>query len=489
MKTLHSDVVVVAAGPAGLAAAITAAENGKKTIVFEKMSTAGGAANMGMGLLGIDTHIQKRTFNDISVEEAFNLHMQYTHYRVDAELVQAYFSLSADTILWLEEMGVEFAGAFRYFRDSAATWHIVKPENGVIGPRAAGAMIKAMVSRAKELGVEIYYETPATDLIVRDGRVCGVKAVDAAGEQIEAHCKAVCVCTGGFGNNPEMIKEEFGLVQGKDFFSIQVPGVEGDGLRMMWKAGAQKYGLNVEVIQSVTLPEELRTLSIAMFQPNLLINQNGDRFMNEEYVSNGTFFANAIGLQPGRCIYSIFDGAIVRHYKKHGVDIVSLVHPDTHLEGFDSAAEQALQSGSDAFFAADTAEELAEKLGIAPEKLQDTLDEYNDMCACGVDSKFFKSHKYLRPITGRGKYYAGKIFFGAYGTLGGVRINKRCEVLDNENKSIPGLYSAGTDANTIYGDSYNFMLPGNTMGFAVNSGRLAGFAMSDYIDSLEEESI
>lgn len=486
MKTMYSDVVVVAAGPAGLAAAITAAENGKKTIVFEKMSTAGGAANMGMGLLGIDTHIQKRTFDDITVEEAFNIHMKYTHYRVDAGLVQAYFSLSADTILWLEEMGVEFAGAFRYFRDSAATWHIVKPENGVIGPRAASSMIRAMTNRAKELDVEIYYQTPVTDLIFKENRVCGVTACNAAGDKIEAYCKAVAVCTGGFGNNPEMIKEEFGLIQGKDFFSIQVPGVEGDGLRMMWKVGSQKYGLNVEVIQIVTLPEELRTLSIAMFQPNLMINRHGDRFVNEEHMNNGTFLGNAIGLQPGRYAYVIFDGAIVRQYKKNGVDFVSLVHTDSRLNEFDSAAEQALKSGADVFFVADTVEELAEKIGIDREKLQETLDEYNDMCTCGVDSMFFKSSKYLRPITGKGKFYAGKLFLGAYGTLGGVRINKRCEVLDNENNSIPGLYSAGTDANTIYGDSYNFMLPGNTMGFAVNSGRLAGFAMSDYIDNLDE---
>jgi fumarate reductase flavoprotein subunit len=32
----------------------------------------------------------------------------------------------------------------------------------------------------------------------------------------------------------------------------------------------------------------------------------------------------------------------------------------------------------------------------------------------------------------------------------------------------------GTDACTIYGDSYNFCIPGNTMGFCLNSGRIAG---------------
>ena len=70
MKKMEADVVVVAAGPAGLAAAITAGENDLKAIVFEKANTTGGAANMGMGPLGIDTKIQKKGFLEITKEEA-----------------------------------------------------------------------------------------------------------------------------------------------------------------------------------------------------------------------------------------------------------------------------------------------------------------------------------------------------------------------------------------------------------------------------------
>ena len=47
-------------------------------------------------------------------------------------------------------------------------------------------------------------------------------------------------------------------------------------------------------------------------------------------------------------------------------------------------------------------------------------------------------------------------------------------MLDDNYDPIPGLYAAGLDACTIYGDSYPFILPGNTMGFALNSGRIAG---------------
>ncbi len=203
MKEMKADVIVVAAGPAGLGAAIATGEKHLKTIVFEKSNTTGGAANMGMGPLGIDTDVQKKQFNQITVKDALAMHMDYTHWRVDADLVSTYFHKSADTIRWLEDMGVEFAGAFKYFAESEATWHIVKPENGVIGPRAAGGMIKAMTARAKELGAQFVMETTVVDLIKEGEKVVGVRAVDQAGQQIEARGKAVIVATGGFGNNKE----------------------------------------------------------------------------------------------------------------------------------------------------------------------------------------------------------------------------------------------------------------------------------------------
>ncbi len=487
MKVLETEIVIVAGGPAGLAAAVAAGENNRKSIIIEKSSTTGGAANMGMGPLGINTRIQRENFNEISVKDALDLHMKYTHYRVDADLVQTYFNKSADTIEWLEDMGVEFAGAFRYFKESEATWHIVKPENGVIGPRAAGPMIRALTERAKELGCEILLETAGKSLIVEDGRVCGVNAVDKDGNELQVRGQAVIVATGGFGNNKEMIKEEFGLNLAEDFFPFMIPGITGDGLRMMWDVGAAKFGANIEAIYQ--LPDNLNwfLLDAVLRQPNLLINQNGDRFMNEGYMGNTTFTGNALSLQPGNYGYCIMDEGILREYKKNGPDIMDIVHPADAFLAFEGQAATAVEQGYPAYFEAETVEELAEKLGIDPEKLQETIDEYNEYCERGVDEKFHKDQKFLHPITGRGKYLVGKFYLAAYGTVGGVRINKYCEVLNDEGYPIEGLYSAGSDANTIYGDSYNFTLPGNTMGFAVNTGRMAGESAAEYLAYLEEQ--
>lgn len=486
MKQLNTDVVIIAGGPAGLAAAITAGERGLKSVILEKSSTTGGAANMGMGPLGIGTKIQKDQFNDISVAEALDLHMNYTHFQVDSDLVATYFGKSAETIEWLQEMGVEFAGAFRYFRESEATWHIVKPENGVIGPRAASAMVKIMTERAKELGCEILLETPAQSLIVENDKVCGAVAADKNGETLEVRGQAVIVCTGGFGNNKEMIKQEFGLNLAEDFFPFMIPGITGDGLRMMWAVGAKKWGANIEAIYQI--PDNLNwfLLDAVLRQPNLMVNQNGERFMNEGYMGNTTFAGNALHLQPGNYGYCIMDRGILREYQKNGPDIMDIVHPAEAFFGFDQQAAQALEQGYEAYFEAETIEDLAEQLGIDPDVLQDTVDQYNEFCRCGVDSQFHKDQKFLHELTGKGHYIVGKFYLGAYGTVGGVRINKYCEVLNDDLLPIEGLYSAGSDANTIYGDSYNFTLPGNTMGFAINTGRMAGESVADYIADLED---
>ena len=482
MKQMKADIIVVAAGPAGLAAAITAGENNNSVLVFEKSNTSGGAANMGMGPLGIDTRVQRSNFNNITVDYALAKHLEYTHYNVDAALVSAYFRLSADTIEWLQDMGVNFAGAYRYSRDSEATWHIVQPDKGAIGPQCASSMMRKMTERAVELGAEIHYETPVIDLIQEDGKVCGVIARNKDGEEIEARAKAVIIATGGFGTNAEMVKEELGYTLGEDIITFMIPGIVGDGLKMMWKAGAQKFGAGFETIYMIKDQINYMALDSMFRQAGLVINRNGERFMNESDMENTTFGGNAIAMQPGRIAYGIIDGSIAKYFKKNGFSHVSLVEPETVIDSFDDAVEDALDYEYDSFYIAETVEELAEKLGIPSEKLEDTIDNYNEYCECGVDSEFGKSAPDLKAITGKGKYMALKFQKGAYGTVGGVRINKYCEVLDNDSRPIPGLYSAGTDANTIYADSYNFKLPGNTMGFAINTGRMAANAMADYLD-------
>ena len=483
MKTYDTQVCVIAGGPAGLSAAVQAAEKGMKVIVIEKAAAVGGAANMGMGPLGIGTKYQKAQMVDITVEKAFNMFMEYTHYQVDARLVKRYFSQSASTIEWLESMGVEFEGAYRYFPQSECTWHIVK-SGQKIGPRAASFMNKGLYNKALELGVQFLLETRGLHIVKEDGAVAAVLAETNSGEKIRVNCKAAVIATGGAGANPEMIYKETGYTFGKDMFNFAIPGITGDGLRMAWEAGVDHVPVRMEQAAMMVgvdgLPDSVSNI---FFQPNLLVNAFGKRIMNEEYMQNTTFLSNVASNQKDRTTYVIVDDSIVRDYIRNGVDVVSMVRSDTDVSDFYDGIKMAKENNNEYPVVADSIEELAEKLGMDPEILQETIDEYNNFCDT-TDTQFFKPGRFLKPIY-QAPFYANKIAPGAYGTVGGIRINENCEACDSDFYPIPGLYAAGADACNLYNDSYMFLLPGNSMGFAVNTGRIAGMEAADYVAELE----
>jgi succinate dehydrogenase/fumarate reductase flavoprotein subunit len=483
MSQLQTDIVVIAAGPAGLAAAISAAERGAGVIVLEKASTTGGTGNMGMGPLGIESrHTRAKNFRPTK-DEAFEIFMDYTHWRVDAKLVRAYLNKSADTIHWLEDMGVEFVEPASYFPTAFPTWHLVKPATGRPGPMASGIMMKIMTDRAKELGAKILLQTPAQKLIKKDGRISGAASEDQSGDKIEVQSKAVIIATGGFGNSPQMIKKYTGYELGKDMHSFRIPGLEGDGIRMAWDAGAARTDMTMEMIYNMpdhmSLPPQVYT---AFRQPHLLVNIQGERFLNEAIMPNATFTGNAIALQKDRCAFLIFDESIKKQMEID-FDTRDFVFPVPRFENADDTIQAALKQGYPHLFVADSIQELSEKTGIDPEGLRKTIDEYNKCCEKGYDDLLNKPHRYLRLLKGP-KFYAGRFFPSAYGTLGGIKINHKTEVLDKNWDVMPGFYAAGTDACTIYGDSYVFVLPGNTMGFALNSGRMAGENASEYIKTM-----
>jgi fumarate reductase flavoprotein subunit len=473
MGELTADVVVVAGGPAGLCAAVAAAQKGAKVVLFEKGSTTGGAANMGMGPFGVESRLQKLKQHGPTKDEAFKAFMDYTHWRVNAQLVRAYMDKAATSIDWLEDLGVEFAEPAAYFPGGSFTWHLVKSGEGRPGPGVAGAMIRILTEKAKELGVKVMLQTPVRRILKERDRIAGVIAEDASGEEIEAKSKAVVICTGGFGNNPEMIKKYTGYEWGKDLASFRIPGVDGDGLKMAWEVGAAPTDMTMELIY--IMPGDVLTPAVgeSFRQPHLMVNLLGERFMNEEIMPNTTFTGNAITRQKNRTAFVIFDENIKKHMETVGFDYLNVVFPSFRAYDFDAQLKAILESGFKEIFVADSVQELAEKTGIDTEGLKATVEQYNGFCEKGHDDVFNKKYELLRPIR-TPKFYAGRFLPSAYGSLGGIKINHRTEVLDKHWKKIPGFYAAGTDACSIYGDSYVFILPGNTMGFAINSGRIAG---------------
>lgn len=484
MKQLEYDIVIVAAGPSGLAAAVTAAEHGMSVCVLEKSSVPGGTANMGMGPFGVESHIQKMNMINLRKEEAFRMMMDYSHWRVDARKVREYMWKAGETIDWLEKLGVQFSGPSKYFPSAYATWHTVIPEGGgKPGPRSASAMNKVMYETASEMGVDFFFETPATELIIDNGEVIGVRAKDLKTEEkLEIYADAVIVATGGFGDNPEMIREYCGYEYGEDMLNSRIPGVTGDGMRMVWAVGGAKGRMEMERILASKI--ENRSMQHLFQQPSvLMVNLDGERVADESVVENYSVMSNVCDRQPKRKLISIMDDNLVDYYHENGLDFPSGVHSEDPTEEFEKSFASIIEQWPEDAFAADSPAELAEMMGIDPETLDQTFAEYNAMCNDRRDDYFCKDQRWLRPI--KGKLYAMVFRPGAYGSLGGIQVNYKFQVLNTEGKPIPGLYASGTDTCDIYGDTYLFILPGNTMGYAINSGRLAAERAVEFLKSFE----
>jgi len=428
--------------------------------------------------------------------------MDYTHWRVDARLVSNYINKTASTIDWLEKMGVVFVDAIAYVKGAYFTHHLARPlSGGRPGPQAATAIFKAMTDQARKLGAQILLQTPAKKLIKEKGRIVGVIGEDSSGEEIRVSAKAVVIGTGGFGDNPEMIKKYTPYEWGKDMFSTRVPGLVGDGIRMAWEVGAGQEGLNIELTCGVNPgtppptagpqgPEgqgrpvmTFPTVSGAFRQPNLIVNLFGERFMNEDASGNPTYLGNAVVRQKDRCAYMIFDAAAAKRYEEVGFDWVNYMNPARKVDNFEVEFKQTYGSAPN-IAVSSSLEELAQKTGINLDGLKKTIEEYNLACDTGRDEIFHKRVDFLRPVR-KPPFYSGKILPGGYGSLGGIKINYKMEVVTQGLDPIPGLYAAGTDANSIYADSYIFIFPGNSMSFAINGGRMAGENAVEYIKSLK----
>jgi fumarate reductase flavoprotein subunit len=333
------------------------------------------------------------------------------------------------------------------------------------------------------MGVDLRFSVSTKKIVTDGGRVTGVIAEDKSGKTIRANAKAVIIATGGFGNNKEMIKEHTGFNLGKDVYVLTNHKMMGDGIRLAWEAGAAKEAIGLHMRYNMPGPRAGRNqVSIIQTEPYLLgVNQQGERFIDESVaMKNPTLTANAIARQKGRCAYFIFDGIMRKSMEEKGFEAEAIVFQGHELVDFDAQIKGLQDSGNNNVFVADTLEELAQKMGIEPDVLQKTVDEYNRFCEKGHDDVFAKDPKFLRPVKAP-KFYAFRNIPYIYGTLGGIKVNERMEVLNKEQDVIPGLYAAGYDANIINGDTPDYNIGGSALGFALNSGRIAGENAARYI--------
>ena len=116
---------------------------------------------------------------------------------------------------------------------------------------------------------------------------------------------------------------------------------------------------------------------------------------------------------------------------------------------------------------------IAKWMGAKPEVLKTTVDEYNAACDQHHDGLFAKDPRYLLPLR-TPPYYAIKAHAAICDAYGGIKINENMEALDTEDNPIPGLYAAGSTAGCVESEKYCERLSGHLVGWALNSGRIAG---------------
>ncbi len=92
----------------------------------------------------------------------------------------------------------------------------------------------------------------------------------------------------------------------------------------------------------------------------------------------------------------------------------------------------------------------------------------------GKDTEFEKTSNYLQTIE-KGSFYAFELGVGAYCTMvGGLRVNKKNQVLNEKGRIIKGLYAGDSDASgVLIGDTYGVNVPGSEAGYCIYSGRVA----------------
>jgi fumarate reductase flavoprotein subunit len=491
---MEADVVVIGSGAAGMAAALTAAEEGAKVVIMEKLRHHGGTSNFAQGMFAVESNMQRQRYIGLTRDEAFKTAMDYSHWRANPRLVRAIIDKSASTIAWLQKQGVEFVEPVTMFYDAPRTWHILKGR-----PRAGGrgsAMIKVLVAKAKEKGADLWLATSIKKIIRKacpgkgqsgGGKITGVIA-EKDGKEISISAKAVIIATGGYANNSEWVKKYSGFDLDINLFPLGNIDKTGDGIRMAWEVGAAEEGMGVlQLWRSIPIGQgvkEIGNLHAAALQPHLWVNQRGERFCDETIANIDPFEGNACARQKNGYSYTLFDEAIRRHMMEKGIDknMGTENPPGTRLVNFDVELKAALEKKNPHIFVADSITELAGKIAVGPKVLRATVEEYNRFCEKGHDELFAKNRQYLRPLK-KPKFYAMRCVTMTLGTLGGIKINQKTEVVDKDEKVIPGLYAAGNDASGMYGDSYNIYLSGGTLGFAVNSGRIAGENALKYIGS------
>ncbi len=466
--TNEADIIVVGAGNAALCAAIAAREAGKSVIALEKAPEpmrggntyfTGGAIRFAykdlddvvqlvpdlseaeLAVMEVGSYTEAKYFDDL---------MRVTEGLSDQEMADMLVRQSFPTMQWMHAQGVRFVpswthqafkvdGKFRFW--------------GGLCLQAVGGgkgLSDQLFEIAIERGVDVRYEHTAMRLKQDEaGRVSGVTVRTPSGRQT-LNAKAVVLACGGFEANPEMRARYLG----PGWELAKVRGVRyntGDGHRMAFEIGAQAFGHYSgchAVAWDLNAPPFGNRAITDLYQKHsypfgLIVNHEGKRFVDEGAdFRNYTYakYGKQILFQPERVAYQVFDQKAL------------------HLLRDEYRIEQVTKAE------AGTIEELANQLGIDSAALARTIAEYNAACVPGdynptvldgVRTEGIEPAKsnWALPVDAP-PYEAYAVTCGITFTFGGLRINRRAQVMDTTDNPIQGLYAAGELVGGLFYHNY-----------------------------------
>lgn len=495
------DVIVVGAGNAALAAAVSAREHGAQVLVLEKApkNMRGGNTHWSGGLFRFaygdpqdvkplipDAESHHENFYEgikpYSVEDFHEDLMRVTNGRSDPVLSRVIVENSKDTVFWMKNTGhVEMEPAISVAavrKGNRLVWLrglVVRAVHEGVG--LSGSWFKT----CQTMGVEVRYDSAALSLVVDDkGRVSGVKVRDANGIQTISADAVVLGC-GGFEANSQMRTQHIGPLLGEAKVR-GTPHNQGDGLRMALDIGAMPWGqwsgchaTPISADWGDFAPRKMTDRSNRLSYPYaVMINRAGRRFVDEgENTQLMTYakFGRAILAQPGGKVYQIFDSNAA-HLLEPRYSTSKPIVADT-LEGLVDQLDI-----EDKARAVATLEQYNAATRVSPGQAGSTVEvdeplghfdptRLDGLATRGLD---IDKTNWAMPLT-KPPYMAYSATGGITFTFGGLRVTEQAEVVGTDWRPIPGLYACGEMVGGLYYDNYP---AGTGLVSGATFGRIAG---------------
>lgn len=498
------DVVVIGGGGAGLSAAATVLQQGKSAIVLEKYPAVGGNTIRAGGPINAADPEWQRTFDEnpgerhtieslLSIDES-EIHEEYladfralkqefaayeqqfgsdNGYLFDSpllhrmqtylggkrtdlqghsiygqyDLVKILTDHALESVQWLEDIGVEYDKSV-VFAPVGALWRRGHKPIKKYGT----AFILALSKYIESMSGTILTDSPAKEFLMEEGEIKGIIATGGNGQQITIRAQAVVLASGGFGANTQMLKQynTYWSSIADDIKTTNSSAMTGDGIVLGQSVGAGLTGMGFTQMMPVADPYSGELFSGLQVPPEnfVFVNKQGKRFINE---FAGRDVLTKAALAEGGLFYMIADNEIKK------------MAANTSQEKIDRQVE------AGTLFRADTLEELALQVGMAPEVLVDTVNKYNSYVEAGEDPEFHKDTFSLK--VEKPPFYATPRQPAVHHTMGGLKIDTATRVLDEQNQPIKHLYAAGEVAGGIHAGN---RLGGNALADIFTFGRIAG---------------